>query len=205
MMTPERIARNVFGSADWLKVQSQHERFLKEIKKLPDDKKAIEILNAVKYLLANKSDYWLETAHLLHILIGDNEQEGLYKKIAPGISKQEFCESDKYLSMKWKTVHSYIYTVLHSRDFGFTDEQIRVLGFSKTRELLINKRLASEMSKKTPEELRLIKRSIIRSSKPQLYYLHYHWNKATESERKRFLREINARANSKLDQKAGHS
>lgn len=206
MMTPERIARNVFGGADWLKVQSQHERFLKEIEKLPEDKRAGELLNAVKYLLTNKSDYWLETAHLLHLLLGDDKREGYYKRIDQNLTKKAFCE--KHLKMNYETVADYIQVITQYKRYGFTEEQLRVLGLSKTQEIMDRTHSASGMSKyskMTLEELSKLKRSQIRGSRPQLYYLQYHWNKAAEGERKQFLRWANARVNSKLDQKADHS
>lgn len=199
--TPERIGRNAFGGADILKVQSQHEKFLREIETLSEDQKAIEITNAIKYLIANKSDYWLETAHLLQILLGDSENDGLYKKIEPNIPKKEFCP--KYIGMAYKTVSDYIRVIRDYENYGFSEEQIRVLGFTKTREILSKSKdkfphgNILELKNKSLEELKKLKHSDIvhKKTKSTLDVLNHYWNKATTKEKKEFLRIINAGEN----------
>lgn len=204
--TPERIARNAFGGADILKVQSQHERLLREIEPLPEDKKAVELTNAVKYLVANKSEYWLETAHLLHILLGDPETDGLYKNIDPNITKKEFCS--KYLGLAYKTVSDYVRIIRDYENYGFSEEQIRVLGFTKTREIISKSKdkfprgNILELKNKSLDELKKLKHSDIvpRKTKSTLEILNHYWNKATANEKKQFLRAIDAGENPNMAQ-----
>lgn len=189
----ERIARGSFGGADWLKVQSQHERFLSEIKNLSNEKKAKELVNAVKYLVQNKSDYWLECAHLLDVLLGDREKEGLYKIINPDITKKEFC--NKYLNIAYNTALSYVRVIRNYQDYGFSEDQIRVLGFGNTREILkkVPMGTISDLSKKNIEELKQLKRSQIYQKKRRTPFekLVLTWEQASKEERSKFLRFIN--------------
>jgi len=74
LTTPERLGRNAFGRADWLRLQSEHERFLREIKDLPRDKKALEISNAINYILENKNGYLLEVVNLFRMLYKEETQ-----------------------------------------------------------------------------------------------------------------------------------
>lgn len=194
---PERIARTAFGGADILKVQSQHERFLREINTLSTDKKAIEIKNAINFLIANKSDYWLETAHLLQILLDDSEkEEGLYLKIEPNSMRKDFCK--KYLNIPYNTAISYIKVIKDYEKYGFKEEQIRVLGFSKTKEILkqsskLPSGNLSEYSYKNIDELKKLKYAQIKPKKQKstLELLKRHWNKSDETEKKEFLRFLN--------------
>lgn len=191
--TPDRLASNAFGGADWLKVQSQHERFLREIKHLPEEEKAKEMINAIKYLIENKSDYWLETAHLLHVLMGDSENEGLYKKIAPGMTKKDFCKV--FLKMSHKTILGYIEVIRDYGKYGFTEEQIRVLGFSKTRDVMRSSPHGevNPYSKQTIEQLKKLTYADIRPKKQKsaVDLLSYYWKKATAKEKEEFLGTIN--------------
>lgn len=198
----ERIARKAFGSADWLKVQSQHERFLREIRTLSKEKKAKEIANAIKYLHQNKSDYWLEMAHLLYEMLGDKEKKGLYNIIEPNITKKDFC--DKYLNMSYKTVSSYVRVIKNFQDFGFNEEQIRVLGFSKTNDILkkVSRDTVNIYTNKSIEELKELKRSQIYQRKKRTPFenLVLTWERASKEERNKFLRFINEkREDSNMD------
>ena len=189
----EMIARGAFGGADWLKVQSQHERFLKEIENLTDEDKANEIANAIKYLVQNKSDYWLECAHLLDLLLGDKEREGLYKIIDSNISKKVFCK--KYLDISYKTANAYVNIIRHFEDYGFNEEQIRVLGFTKTQDLLSESRQRdiSTYSSMNLDELKKIRREQIRSRMKRTPFekLVFIWEKTPKEDRNKFLRFIN--------------
>ena len=49
-----------YGDTDFMKVQSQHERLIKEIKHLPEEKQIKELNNAVNFIFRHKSDYWIE-------------------------------------------------------------------------------------------------------------------------------------------------
>lgn len=197
----EMVARSAFGGADWLKVQSQHERFLREIENLPEEKKAKEMANAVNYLVQNKSDYWLECAHLLDVLLGDREKEGLYKIINPDITKKEFC--NKYLNIAYNTAQSYVRVIRNYQDYGFSEDQIRVLGFGNTREILkkVPMGTISDLSKKNIEELKQLKRSQIYQKKRRTPFekLVLTWEQTSEEDQKKFLRFINeSRTNSEM-------
>lgn len=207
--TPERIAQQAFGGTDILKLQSQHETFLKHIDNLPQNEKAIEIANAVKFLIENKSYYWLETAHLLSTLLGDSDTDGetkaLYEKIEPGITKKDFCP--KYLGVSYKTASDYVRVIRDYKNYGFTEEQIRVLGLSNTLDILNKSKDKSrqrdllELKNKSIEELKKITRADIRQTKRKstLEVLNQYWNKATTKEKQEFLRKINAGENSGMD------
>jgi len=192
-MATEMIARGAFGSADWLKVQSQHERFLKEIENLPKEERAKEMANAVKYLIQNKSDYWLECAHLLDQLLGSKEKEGLFKLIEPEGTKKEFCK--KYLDISYKTALDYVRVIRNYSEYGFSDEQLRVLGFTKTRDILKSSPRGelSKLSNKNIDELKKLRYSQIYKRKKRTPFekLVLTWERASNEERDKFLRFIN--------------
>ncbi len=215
LSTPERIARYAFGGSDILKLQSQHETFLKEIKHLPDTEKGVEISNAIKFLIQNKGYYWLETAYLLNTLFGDPDTDGktdtdsetkpLYQLAEPGITKKEYCP--KYLGISYSTASDYIRAIRDYKNFGFTEEQIRVLGFSRTVDILNKSKdktgmpVLSELRNKSLEELKKLTRAEIRKTKRKsnVEILNQYWNKATAKEKQEFLRKINAGENSGMD------
>lgn len=194
--TPELIGREAFGGSDIFKVQSQHERFLREIEHLPEEKKVEEFTNAVKYLLKYKSYYWLELAHLIDFLMTKDEANGKerFKIIAPDLTKTQFCE--KYLGMARNTVNAYLKIIRNYSDYGFTEEQIRVLGFGNTREILrmVPMGTISELSNRTLEELKKLTRANIRGeskkTKPTIERLKNDWKQASEKEKEEFLRYI---------------
>jgi len=205
--TKEMIARKSFGSADWLKVQSQHERFLREIKKLPENEKAQEITNAVKYLMDNKSDYWLETAHLLDILLGYKEKKGLFKLVDPDVkTKKEFC--DKHLEISYPYARKLI-QIINIKELS--EEKLRVLGFSKTRELLSAKQdndtkvSLSDMEKKDIDEIKelLTKRRKKRERTP-FEKLLYVWERSPKKDRDKFLRFLDGERQDTNENKKSH-
>jgi len=198
LKSPEMISHNAFGSADWLKVQSQHERFLREIRNLPKEEKVEEMINAIKYLIQNKSDYWLETAHFIDVLMSkenENDEEYWFQIIAPGLTKTKFCVD--YLGLTIQAVNSYLRVIRNYEKYGFTEEQIRVLGLSKTLDILKseNPLSISRYTKQTIEQLKDLTRADIRvkKQKPISEILWHYWEKASEKDRKQFLGRIEKR------------
>lgn len=133
--TPDRIGNDVFGGGDAFKVQSQHERFLKKIENLPEDQQVKEYVNVINYLMANKSDYWFESAHLVYEIFKDREPDKpLYKKIEPTLTKKDFC--DKYFKLSYKTIREYLKIVRETEKYKLSEELIRELGFNKTNNII---------------------------------------------------------------------
>lgn len=194
--TPELIGREAFGGSDIFKVQSQHERFLREIEHLSEEEKVKEFTNAVKYLLKYKSYYWLELAHFIDFLMSKDKTNGKerFKIIAPDLTKTQFCE--QYLGMARNTVNAYLKIIRNYSDYGFTEEQIRVLGFGNTLELFKPKmvNMLTVYNKKSIDELKKLTRAEIRgNAKKQpsnIERLKQNWGKASEKEKEEFLRYI---------------
>ena len=184
--------------SDLFKVQNQYQKLMKNISKIKDPKKKVtELTNATKYLIQNKSDYWLITAHLLKELLDKDS----YKHINGNVTKKEYCK--KHLGIRYNIAQKYISIAKGYKKLGLKEEDVIELGLTRTNILMNDKSLSRKtFSKDTINKLKsMTKEQILKITAYD--YLVRHWKRATKKQKGDFLNYAKKNTDSKTTKNKG--
>ena len=135
-MVSEAISRFAFSGTDQIKVASQYQTFVERLKQLKTpEEKSKHYIQGIKYILSNKSSYWILGANMLKELMeGDVWKFAVPKDKRDKITKKKFYE--EHLLIPQRTAQTYIRIATHYKEMGLKEEDVVLLGVKKVEYLL---------------------------------------------------------------------